>query len=508
MAKINSKKNRQLALKTPLIGGATSVKYYHVDENKNFIGRHYEMAYLNSIKEMDTARILIVYGRRRIGKTELLEQAFRQRNLLKFEGQEQLDEAKQMEFVMQQFASYAEEPLFTKVKVNDWVEVLKYIAEKTATGVRTLYFEEVQWLANYSSKFIGALKYVWDNFFRHNKQLILILCGSSPSFMINEVIKSRALYNRSQYELPLRELNLIESKALLNSRSKSEVMDAFLSVGGMPEYLQRLKRDHSVYTSLCGESFLPGSFFAYECERIFTSSLAANKHYKKIINFLSRRRFATRNEILKHLKMKSGGELTRILDDLEICRFIEKYNPFNATKDSKLARYCISDAYLQFYFKFINPFLHKIEQGDFIKNPLQGLNMTQYNQWLGYCYERFCRKYHKQIATILGFSAVNYRAGSYFSKKTVKNVPGYQIDLLFDRDDKVITLCEIKYTQGKVTNIVIDEFERMITLFPNEKNKTLHKVLITNHVPDKNLEKRAYFDRVITLDDFFNESIW
>ena len=484
------------------------MKQYQVDKNKNFIGRNYELAYLEALKTQDNARILIVYGRRRIGKTELLEQAFRQRNLLKFEGQEQLGESKQMEFVMQQLATYADQPLLAKINVTNWIEVLKYIAELTTSGPYTVYFEEVQWLANYSPAFISALKYVWDNFFRHNKQLILILCGSSPSFMINEVVKSRALYNRSQYELPLRELNLVEAQALLSSRSQNETLDAFLTVGGMPEYLQRLKRNHSVYASLCQESFLPGAFFAYEYERIFTSSLAANKHYKKIISFLSKRKYATRNEILNHLKIKSGGALTELLDDLEICRFIEKYSPFNLASDSKLARYAISDAYLQFYFKFIAPQLKKIENGDFMKNPLQGLNMTQYNQWLGYCYERFCRKYHKQIATILGFPAINYRSGAYFNKKSAFEEPGYQIDLLFDRDDRVITLCEIKYTQGKVSSSVIDEFEKKLALFPNEKNKTLQKVLITNNSLDINMKKRAYFDRVINLDDLFNEQIW
>ncbi len=300
-----------------------------------------------------------------------------------------------------------------------------------------------------------------------------ILCGSSPSFMINHVVKSSALYNRSQYEMPLREFNLIETKEMLSKHSLSEILDAYLSVGGMPEYLKRLRHNQSIYLDLISESFLPGSFFLHEYERIFTSSLPDNKYYKKIIEVLSKYKFLTRSELDLHLKLKPGGMLTDLLHDLEICGFIERYNPYDKPDNSLLSRYAITDAYLQFYFKFLKPVTKQIERGDFIKNTSIGLNMTQYQQWLGYSFERFCRKYQHQIATLLGFNGIKYRAESYFSRATQKNNPGFQIDLLFDRDDKVITICEIKYSKNKISAKVIDEFASKLELFPNLKNKTI-----------------------------------
>lgn len=264
------------------------MKYYVIEINKEFIDREYEISRLGMINNSLGPHIIIVYGRRRVGKTELLEQVFRNRQLLKFEGRDKISPAQQMRFVMQQLAQYAEQPLLAQVEVASWVDVLIHIAEAAKNGVCTLYFEEVQWLANYEDDFISALKYVWDNFMRHNKQLILILCGSSPSFMINHVVKSSALYNRSQNELPLREFNLIEAKSMLHKFSDSEVLDAYLTVGGMPEYLKRICYDNSIYINLARESFLPGAFFLHEHERIFTSSLANNKNYKKSIEFLAR----------------------------------------------------------------------------------------------------------------------------------------------------------------------------------------------------------------------------
>lgn len=479
------------------------MKYYIIEKNQSFIDRKYEVLYLQSLQAQPGARILIVYGRRRVGKTELLEQVFRDRQVLKFEGRDKIPPAQQMQFVMQQLSTYAEEPLLAKITVHSWVDVLMHIAEHIKKDVCTLYFEELQWLANYEDDFISALKYVWDNFLRHNKQLILILCGSSPSFMINHVVKSSALYNRSQYELPLREFNLIEAKAMLAGHSNQEILDAYLTVGGMPEYLKRLHDQHSVYLNLLRESFLPGAFFLHEYERIFTSSLSDNKHYRKIIDFLSNHKFATRSELAHYLKISSGGLLTEILNDLEVCGFIEKYSPYNKPDNSLLVRYCIGDAYLQFYSKFIKPIKKAIERGDYISDPMRGLNMTHYQQWLGYAFERFCRKYQYQIANLLGFSGVKYRVGSYFSRQTQKSHPGFQIDLLFDRDDKVITICEIKYSQNRLSLDVINAFAEKIALFPNEKNKTIQRVLITNQPADKRLLDRAYFDKVIFLEDLF-----
>lgn len=163
---------------------------------------------------------------------------------------------------------------------------------------------------------------------------------------------------------------------------------------------------------------------------------------------------------------------------------------------------------MHFYFRFIEPKTKEIEQGDFRLNPLLALNMSEYQQWLGYAFERFCRKSHRQIATILGFQAVKYRVGAYFSRKTDEEHPGFQIDLLFDRQDKVMTICEIRYTQTAVSSKVIEEFEKKLQALPNTAKKTIQKVLISNRGPDAALQRRAYFDAYIQPDDFFTPFIW
>lgn len=484
------------------------MKTLKIKQNKHFIGREFELSRLIEIQKSKSASIIVAYGRRRVGKTELLEQSFRNRHVIKFEGIEGKNEQAQREWVLKLLFQYTKDNSLEHMKVNTWIDVFELIADFVAQGEWTLYFEEVQWLANYNAEFISELKYVWDNKLRFNDQLILILCGSAPSFIINKVLKSKALYNRSQFEFPVRELNLIETKQFLKKKDNREVLLAYLAVGGIPEYLKRFTNEQSVFVTLCKESFIQGGFFAHEYQRIFTSSLSENKFYKDIIELLSKKHHATREEIVKYTGLKSGGSLTNLLNDLELCGFITKYVPFNLKENSLLSRYMISDNYLQYYFKFIKELSSKIDNGDFNKKPLDALNIESFNKWLGFAFERFCRKYHRIIAEILGFSGVEYQSGAYFSRTADKENPGYQIDLVFERKDHVLSVCEIKYHEAEINTKVIQQMEQKLALFPRKKHKTLQKVLICLEGADKALTNRNYFDRIITLDDLFEAKNW
>lgn len=471
--------------------------------NPHFVGREFERASLLEAAKADEATIIVVYGRRRIGKTELVEQTFRERNLLKLEGVEGGDTEAQIKRVLFQLSKALDQRFIEHLNFTTWYQVFDYLSEIVKEGVWTLYFEEVQWLAEYKNEFISDLKLAWDNHFRKNPNLIIVLCGSAPSFMINQVIHSKSLYNRSMYEVHLSEFNLNEIRRYLANRSEREIMDAYLTVGGVPEYLKRINKHSSIQIGICENSFKKNSYFSKEHAKIFISSFAENIHYKSIVEYLSLKKFATRSDIEKELGITSGGNLTNVLNDLNLCGFIEKYTPFNADENSKLARYCIADNYLRFYFKFIRPIIDDINHGDFNQSPTDALNKESYQKWLGYAFERFCRKNHKTIAKILGFSAVRYDSGAYYNRSTDKNSRGYQIDLIFDRSDHVFTVCEIRYTQSAVGIEVIDDMEQKIRLLDNPKSKTIEKVLISLSGATESLKNRNYFDRIITLENIF-----
>lgn len=486
--------------------GHQAVQTLSIIENKHFIGRKLELDSLTRIAAIPEASIIVVYGRRRVGKTELLEQVFRNRHLIKFEGIEGENSAHQMKHVLLQLAKYTQNPLIAQLHCEHWVQVFELIAQSIGETCYTLYFEETQWLACYKNEFIAELKYVWDNQLRHNHQLKVILCGSSPSFMINHVVNSKALYGRSMYEMHVQPFSLHETHDFFQKRSAREIMDAYLTIGGIPEYLKCIKNSSSLLLGICENSFKRNAYFSLEYKKIFISSMADNKHYKAIIDLLSKKRFMTRKAIAKALKTTTGGQLSDILNDLLTCNFITKYSPYYQKSGSYLTRYCIADRYLDFYFKFIAPISDNIAQGNYDTNPLQALNLSSYQKWLGFAFERFCRENHAFIAKILGFSGVQYRHGVFFNRNTDKQDPGFQIDLVFDRADRVMTLCEIKYLQRKVGVEVIAEFEQKLLLMSISPKITLQKVLISTEGPNDSLISRAYFDRFILLEDFFRHA--
>ncbi len=467
-------------------------------KKNTFIGRKNEISKLRSIIDKKDPSIVIVYGRRRIGKTFFIEQHLANRNLIKIEGIQGLNQKEQLQHATKQLQSYWNDATLKKVKIENWSDFFEIIHEKTKNQKFTLYLEELQWLASYDSQLISYLKFAWDNYFEKNPNFILVLCGSSPSFMINKVIHSKALHNRSEYVFPINPFSLDETKEFMGSRySKMELMDAHLLSGGIPQYLKYLKSGHSVFQNLCENSFLPGSFFCLEYEKIFTSSLAANSHYKKLIEVISKNRSIDRTKIAEKLKIQSGGTLTDLLTDLQACHFIEKQTPYQLSDNSTLNRYIIQDSYLHFYFQFIKPILSKIDKGDFSKNPTSALSTTHYRSWLGLAFERWCRSNHTTIAEILQIAGVQYTSGCYFTR-TDSDISA-QIDLLFDRQDRVITVCEIKYQEGPINKKIIPAFERKLQTLKTKK--TIQKVLITASELEPSLERMHYFDKVISLDD-------
>ena len=481
------------------------VKKKQPRSNIPFVGREREIKYIEEAADLGESAILVVYGRRRVGKTELIEHVLHDRNLLKLEGVEDGNKEAQMVRVLYQLSKALNDDHLARMRFDTWLELFDFIASKVSVGKWTLYLEEVQWLAEYKNELISDLKYVWDNTLRHNPDLLLILCGSSPSFMQNQVVHSKALYNRSIYELNLREFSLKETQALLGNRSHREVMEAYLTVGGIPEYLKRINKHSSIQIGLCEESFKENSYFSNEKKRIFISSFATNTHYQEVIDYLSQVKFASKKDLEKALHTKAGGNLSNLLKDLEMCGFIERYLPYQVYSSSNLVRYCIADSYLRFYFKFISPLSERIQKGDYNRSPLHALNKESYQKWLGLAFERFCRQHSLIFATIIGFSAVRYKSGVFFNRTTVKEESGYQIDLVFDRADNVLTICEIKYTQSKTGIEVIEEFEKKLSHIPDLKSKTIEKVLISASGGTDALLGRAYFDRIITLEDIFKE---
>ena len=475
------------------------MKTYQSKEVASFIGRTEEIKVLNEVSASGEASIVVAYGRRRVGKTTLIEHVYRKRNLLKFEGLEVGDAKKQRQHFLDQLADYSEDPKISRLEARTWKDVFLYLYDFVKKGTWTIFFEELQWMSCYDSELISEFKFVWDNYFQKNGKIIFVLCGSSPSFMIQSVVLSKALYNRSQRNIHLQPFTIEETKTFLKrSITTMELFDLYLSVGGIPEYLKYFRKSDSCFLRLTKATFIKDGELFPEVDKILASSFSKEERYFDILKSLGSNKYKTREELAKSLKIKTGGNFSKQLFDLEQTGLIAKRQPIDAKEKSKLVKYEIADPFLQFYFKFVLSKKQDILLGRYNKNPSVGLDLNKYRQWLGYSFERWCRYNHFKIGDKLGFSSVDYKVGPYFKR----DEKGTQVDLLFLRKDRVATVCEIKYTVNPVGIDAYHDLEQRVLLVQKEFHQySIQKVLISASGAEKKIKNGAYFDSILTLED-------
>jgi uncharacterized protein len=501
------------------------MRYHAVRENPHFIGRE---AYWKRLEEIDSraaAAIIVIYGRRRVGKTELIEQFFRTRPLLKFEGlqpdknvirkSDAAEKRRQMTECLARLGRYLERPAeYRRMAVDRWSDFFELLVPILEKEPVVLYLEELQWMANYSDDLLSEFKPWWDDALRHNPRLRVVISGSSPSFIVNQFLASSAMYNRSNHMMKLEPFHLGEIQQFLGTGHR-ETMLAAIAIGGIPEYLKQIKPAASVYIGLCEKSFRPGEFLRVEKEKVFVSSLSANRFYEGIIDDLARRKSATRNELYKALtKGESaipGGSFSVVLQELVELDFVERYVPVTtsikrampATKpaESRHARYAIADEYLQFYYRFIDRHTADIDKGKYSRNPAQAINRHDFSKLMGFSFERWCRKNEYLIARRLGFgNVVEYAYGPWYQKDAV------QIDLMFIRKDSKLILCEIKYNnESTLTRQVIRDMQQKVDLFlagnPKYARYTVETALITTEPAPEPIRREGYFTYLVASEE-------
>lgn len=465
----------------------------------SFSGRKQEIEQLQTLLNKAGPSLAIIYGRRRIGKSRLIAKALEKSPSLFFEGLEHQGRAQQIQNFLSQLAFQTKTPLTGQpTRWRDaFMELLPFAKDSI-----TIVFDEFQWMANYRSDIVSDLKMVWDQYLSKKGNIKLILCGSIASFMIKKVLQSKALYGRSDLVIHLKPFSLAETRLMLSGRSEEEALLAHILVGGVPKYLELLSQASSVFLGMQEQGFRPNGYFVGEYERIFVSHFGSNEDYGKIIQILAEHAYGlTRPQICQLAKIPAGGGLTNQLYDLETAGFIRSHVPFHKKKNSKQIIYCLMDPYMRFYHAFIKPNRKKIDSD--LENIFTRISQTQaYSSWLGRSFEYLCADHAKKISEILGFSGIDYSFGPYFLSGQ-KDQKGIQIDLLFDRADHVINLCEIKYTQTPPGLSLIPETEKKVELIRSITKKTIQKILLTKTFPSKDLLDRNYFYRVILARELF-----
>lgn len=464
-----------------------------------FIGREDELKELNARYLAQSSQLIVVYGRRRIGKSQLLKMFCENKKHLFIEGIEGAHRNKQIDNALKEFAKQSQNPLAGKLRLTQWQDFFDLLTDhfKNQTSKKIIVFDEFQWMANQQSYLVSLIKFYWDNYWK-KLNVMLILCGSVAHFMVKKVVQSKALYGRINWELSLVALPPNKSRKMLSRRGDFEALKYLLVLGSIPKYLEEVNQNQSLDTNLNKLFFQKNGFFVNELEKIFFSQFKEVQVYKKIIETLSKKNQSLA-EISKKLKIPSGGGLRGYLSNLEKAGFIRVYTSIYQ-KGHRSQKYKLFDEYLNFYFKFMQNHSRQINENT-KQNLFKLIVSPIWNPWLGIAFEVFCLKNAMYLAEKAGFANEVISFAPLFSSKDEK----FQIDLIYKRSNKIYTVCEIKFSDVPISTAIIPEVKRKLNLFPHKVTDTIETMLISPLGADQALEQSQFFHHVISLKEIFKD---
>ena len=474
-----------------------------------FIGREKEINELRELLNEDSSKFVAVYGRRRIGKTLLIREAFSDNFAFRYSGVYNCGNTKQlMNFRMALAGQGAEDSEVPQDWFTAFNQLEKFL-ENSDAAKKVVFLDEIPWMDAPKSNFVSALEHFWNGWAFHRNDIILIVCGSATSWIVKKIFKNRGgLHNRLSFKINLKPFTLRECERYASASglamTRQQILETYMILGGVPYYWSLLKKGISVARNIDEMFFAENARLEGEFSELYAALFKHPDPYIAVVEELaSKGTGASREEIVKGIKMKDGGKITTILEDLENCGFIRKYNRIGAR--SKYALYQLIDNFTVFHYKFL---AEKKNNDPAYWELLQGT--PSYNTWAGTSFERVCLLHVPQIKEALSINGVITNVCSWRTttpeESEKKNIRGAQIDLLLDRNDRIINLCEMKFSEGKYTitksydEILRNKKTRLIE--ETKTRKAVHITMVTTY----GLTRNAYYNNIqseVTADDLF-----
>jgi AAA+ ATPase superfamily predicted ATPase len=410
----------------------------------NIIGRTKEIEILNSCYKSNKSEFVAIYGRRRVGKTFLIKELFK--DCLTFYATGILNGSKdiQLRAFNQEISRYSN---FDLPYATNWLEAfenLNKLVEHSSADKKVIFLDEIPWMATLHSDFLAGLDYFWNRWGSSRSDVLLIICGSAASWITDNIIDNHGgLHNRLTRQILVEPFNLKESEQFFDSRripmTRYQIAEAYMIFGGIPYYLDLMEAKFSLYQNVDRMYFTQGALLHNEFENLYHSLYRNADNYIKVVEALAQKGIGlTRNEISESSKIKDGGSLTKILRDLSISGIIREYKAYGQKK--KGALYQLLDPFSLFDIRF------RDRQAEFSDDYwLKFSSTSAHASWSGFAFEKLCLLHLTQIQKKLGISGVLTAA---FSWKGESEGKGSQIDLIIDRNDNLINLCEMKFASG------------------------------------------------------------
>jgi AAA+ ATPase superfamily predicted ATPase len=478
----------------------------------SLIGRTKEVDELKRLYISKKSEFVAVYGRRRVGKTFLIDEALRGKITFRHAGLSPIDESGQSNNLKQQLLHFYQSLQLHGMRKSrcpkNWLEaffMLEQHLQQTDNGSRQVIFlDELPWMDTPRSGFITALESFWNTWACHRQNIMLVVCGSANSWMIDNLVNNHGgLYGRTTYEIKLSPFNLMECELFYKSRgirmSRYDIAQANMILGGIPYYMNYFQRAKSLAQNIDELFFAKNAKLNNEFTRLFQSVFSNPEQMMRIVRTLAmKRKGYTREELATTAQITINGELTKWLNALVASDFIEKYVPFGESKRN--IHYKLIDPFCLFYLRFIEG--QKEMDNEFWMNNVLS---PKINAWRGYAFEDLCFRHVDQIKRALQIGGIS-STQSAWSVIGDNEHEGTQIDLLISRKDNIVNLCEMKfYSEDFAVNKSYHQklVHRTNLLLQHLSRKTaIHPILITTYGLEYN-EYSSDFMHTITLDDLF-----
>ena len=469
------------------------------------IGRKEEISRLHRAYNSEYSEFVAVYGRRSIGKTFLIRETFNDGFTFQYSG---IFGASNKEQLNMFYKSMLEQGLApSEQSPKSWFDafiLLEHLIKNSSAARKVIFIDELPWMDARNSRFIPAFEHFWNGWASARKDILLIICGSATSWIINKIFRSRGgLYNRVTYKILLKQFTLQECEELVASMklplNRNMILEGYMVMGGIPYYWTKLEPTKSLNRNINDLFLMTGGELHDEFSYIYASMFQSPEKYIKVIEALAGKKSGlARDEIITRGKLENNGQLSRMLDDLMECGFVRKY--CHTDKKVRDAIYQLVDCYSLFYYHFVKK-AHGVDEQYWVRI----MRTPAYNAWCGLSFERVCLLHTRQIKVALGISGVMANIFSWHTRGNDEH-PGVQIDLLIDRADNVVNVCEMKYAPDgyQMTSRAYADIKTKMSVLRQymPAKKFISPVLITSNGVKRNAYSDEIYDKV-SADQLF-----
>ncbi|MEN8237251.1 MAG: ATP-binding protein [Pseudomonadota bacterium] len=476
---------------------------------KKFIGRREELRDLEGLLKAPRPVLLTIKGRRRIGKSRLAAEIAKGKEFISFTGLAPVDgitaQAQLDAFARQYYTKFGLPPM----TVTDWSDAFAHVTEQITAQPTIILFDEISWMGSKDPTFIPKLKVWWDQTLQQYPNIMLILCGSVSTWIEDNILNSTAFFGRISLQIDLKGLSLPESVKFLEelgvNYSVYDIFQCLAITGGVPWYLEQIKPDLTAEENIKKLCFNPKGVLVHEYDRIFHDLFDhKGEIYRKIVQQLGIG-MKTVAELRQELDYAHGGVLSRYLQDLETSGFIEQHYTWSL-KTGTLGRqklYRLSDSYLRFYVKYIQPNLPHIKKNAYRNIPISSL--PGWEAMLGFQVENLILKNRLLLLDALGVYPQDVVADNPYRQRATKRHKGCQIDYLVQLRTNTIFACEFKFTKQEIGSSVISAMQEKINRLAISRGYGICPVLVHIGGVANSVYDKQYFYRVIDAADFLTD---